>query len=806
VKKLIISLILVLLAFSFQAQQNVSVEKSQIVKVKEGKRYYVHMVLAGQTVYSIAKAYESTVDEIYYENPESTQGISIGEQLWIPVISKETELNKELKFAEFEYFYHIAETGENFKVLAETYRVPEEYIIKANPEIKAPFHEGAYIKIPAESAFNKLDGISDLRIEDEPEADLQNETVSFDPAIPVVPDFRHVVKSGETTRSIANDYDVDVQQLKAVNVGLGNTVTPGDRIRIPQIKKKKQKPKYTTYRVKKKETLYSISRQYGLTVKDLFIANEGLTESIDEGQIIRIPKKAVEDEYLVFTVPSRTRLNKVAKLYGIPAYEIRDANPGIEKRLDAGQKVNIPIGEKAIIAKPEPEEIDIIDIVKDDSEEVPDKPVEMDCRKIFKPDTQRVFKVALMIPFYLEELEELDQDQFLQNEQENFNPFRFITFYEGALIAIDSLKKQGMNVEIHVYDVDQSITKTAKVLKDRNLRHMDLIIGPFFSRNFDQVALFAGNFGIPIVNPFSYRDEIVRTYKTVFKVNPDEDYQLELLQKLIPAYYEDANIFLITQTAYKDADKVIEVQHAISEIIPFEVYIENSELYELGVDIAKRDENYNPNRPLPDFIFEEREIHPDILSMNMDAATAFNNTLTKINYSVDSLHPFYKKASPIRENLVIVYSDNKAFVMDVMNRLNEHRDTFDIQLIGIPTWDRFDGIDQVQSSNLNLTYFTPSYIDYKQERIQDVIYKFRERYKTEPGLTGFTGFDVTYYFLSSLFYIDKRFERCISDYSMDMIQNTYHFSETGNYNNYENKGWNILRYHNLKLTKLSLPD
>ena len=805
-KKLIISLILVVLAFSFQAQQNVSVEKSQIVKVKEGKRYYVHMVLAGQTVYSIAKAYESTVDEIYYENPESTQGISIGEQLWIPVISKETELNKELKFAEFEYFYHIAETGENFKVLAETYRVPEEYIIKANPEIKAPFYEGAYIKIPAESAFNKLDGVSDLRIEDEPEADLQNETVSFDPAIPVVPDFRHVVKSGETTRSIANDYDVDVQQLKAVNVGLGNTVTPGDRIRIPQIKKKKQKPKYTTYRVKKKETLYSISRQYGLTVKDLFIANEGLTESIDEGQIIRIPKKAVEDDYLVFTVPSRTRLNKVAKLYGIPAYEIRDANPGIEKRLDAGQKVNIPIGEKAIIAKPEPEEIDIIGIVKDESEEVPDKPVEVDCRKIFKPDTQRVFKVALMIPFYLEELEELDQDQFLQNEQENFNPFRFITFYEGALIAIDSLKKQGMNVELHVYDVDQSITKTAKVLKDRNLRHMDLIIGPFFSRNFDQVALFAGNFGIPIVNPFSYRDEIVRTYKTVFKVNPDEDYQLELLQKLIPAYYEDANIFLITQTAYKDADKVIEVQHAISEIIPFEVYIENSELYELGVDIAKRDENYNPNRPLPDFIFEEREIHPDILSMNMDAATAFNNTLTKINYSVDSLHPFYKKASPIRENLVIVYSDNKAFVMDVMNRLNEHRDTFDIQLIGIPTWDRFDGIDQVQSSNLNLTYFTPSYIDYKQERIQDVIYKFRERYKTEPGLTGFTGFDVTYYFLSSLFYIDKRFERCISDYSMDMIQNTYQFSETGNYNNYENKGWNILRYHNLKLTKLSLPD
>ncbi|MCB2207934.1 MAG: LysM peptidoglycan-binding domain-containing protein [Bacteroidetes bacterium] len=806
-KKFIISLMLLLVAISFQAQQNVSIEKSQIVKVKEGKRYYVHMVLAGQTVYSIAKAYESTVDEIYYENPESTQGISIGDQLWIPVISKETELNKELKFADFEFFYHITESGENYKALSKTYNIPEEYIQKANTEIKAPFREGEYIKIPAETAFNKLDGVSDLRIEVEPEVDLPAETVSFDPNIPVVPNFRHTVKPGETTASIAMEYEVDLKQLKAVNIGLGNTVKPGDRLRIPQVKKKKEKPEYINYRVKKKETLYSISRQYGLTVKDLFIANEGLTEDIDEGQIIRIPKKEVEDEYLVFTVPSRTRLNKVAKLYGIPAYEIRDANPGIENRLSAGEKVNIPKGDKAIIAKPEPEVSDSIVALEEGHEtETPGAKIEMDCRKIFKSDTQRVFKVAMMIPFYLEEIEELDTAQFLLSEQDNFDPFRFVKFYEGALIAIDSLEKQGMHIELYVYDVDQSITKTAKVLKDRNLRQMDLIIGPFFSRNFDQVALFAGNFGIPIVNPFSYRDEIVQNYKTVFKVNPGEKYQLEILQKLLPAYYEDANVFLITQTAYKDADKIMNLQHAIFETIPFEVHIENRELYELGIDIAKRDENYNPNRPLPVFMFEEREIQPDILSMNMDGTTAFNNRLTKINYAVDSLHPFYKKASPLRENLVIVYSDNKAFVMDVMNRLNEHRDTFDIQLIGIPSWDRFNEIDQYQASNLNLTYFTSSYVDYKQERIQDVIYKFRERYKTEPGITGFTGFDVTYYFLSSLFYIDKRFERCVSDFSMDMTQNIYHFTDAGKDHNYENKGWNILRYNNLKLTKLRLPE
>lgn len=805
-KKLVISFLLLFVVFSFQAQQNILIEKSQIVKVRDGKRFYIHTVQSGETVYSISKVYDVTVDEIYFENPESKQGISIDQQLWIPVISKETELNKELKFADFEFFYHIAESGEDYKILSKAYNIPEEYIQKANTEITAPFREGEYIKIPAESSFNKLDGVSDLRNDVEPEADSPIETVSFDPNIPVVPDFRHMAKPGETTASIAQEYGVDVQHLKAVNIGLGNIVQPGDRLRIPQQKKKEEKPEYIQYRVKSKETLYSISRQYGLTVKDLFIANEGLTENISDGQIIRIPKKAVNDEYLVFTVPSRTRLNKVAKLYGIPAYEIRDANPGIENRLSAGEKVNIPKGDKAIFTKPEPEEEQEIHV---DGEEVAieeaGEEIDMDCRKIFKADTKRIFKVALMIPFYLEEIKDLDTVQFMRNDQDNFNPFRFIKFYEGALIAIDSLQKQGMHVELYVYDVDQSITKTAKVLKDRNLREMDLIIGPFFSRNFDQVALFAGNFGIPIVNPFSYRDEIVQNYKTVFKVNPGEKYQLEILQKLLPAYYEDANIFLITQSAYKDADKVIELQRAISEVIPGQVALDNMELFELAAGVAKRYENYNPNRPMPLFKVEGREINPDMLLSGSEGKTSFDNKLTKINYSVDSLYPFYKKASPIRENLVIVYSDNKAFVMDVMNRLNEQRDTFDIQLIGMPSWDRFDEIDQYQASNLNLTYFTSSHVDYKQERIQDVIYKFRAQYKTEPGLTGFTGFDVTYYFLSSLFYIDKRFDRCISDFSMDMTQNVYQFADCGKDDNYENKGWNILRYNNLKLTKLRLP-
>ena len=793
VKKLIISLFLVLLAVGLQAQQKAVILKSQITDIREGKRFYIHTVAAGQTVYSIAKAYEVSTDEIFFENPGSNNGISVGQQLWIPVISKEKELKSELKSADFDFFYHIVKKNETLRSIAGEYHLPEDFIKRANPGVSDPLREGLYLKIPAEMAHDRRRDNSN---------EETDETVSFDPSIAVIPDFRHVVKSGETTQSIAGQYHVDVHQLKAVNVGLGNTVTPGDRLRIPQEKKKEIKQEFITYKVKKKETLYSISRQYGLTVQDLMEANKGLTTSIKTGQVIRIPKKVVTDEYLTYAVTSKTKLNKLAKLYRIPVSEITDANPGIGKRLYPGVSVKIPVGDKTITSVEEVAEEDVVP-EEEVAGEAPGSIFRKDCHKHLKPDTKRVFKIALMVPLYLEEMDSLDVTQFLQSEHDDFGPFRFIKFYEGALLAVDSLQKQGMKVDLYVYDVDQSITKTTRAMQNSELRHMDLIIGPFFSRSFDQVALFAGNFGIPIINPLSFREEITHKYHTVIKVKPGEEYQPELVQKLLQTDYSGAQVFLISQSAYKAADKIVELQNVIRETIPNNVAVSNRKLYEIGVGVAQRNENYNKSYPVPVFKVEGQELYPDILSTDPDGTTLFANHLTKINYSVDSLHPFHRKASAARKNVVILYGDNKAFVMDVMNRLNQYRDTFDIQLVGLPVWERFSGLNQTLCSNMKLTYFSSSYVDYEQENVQDLAYKFRKKFKTDPGQMGFTGFDVTYYFLHALLYLGNRFDACLPEYPMTMTHNTYHFEQTARGKNFENTSWNILRYRDLRLIKLN---
>ena len=62
----------------------------------------------------------------------------------------------------------------------------------------------------------------------------------------------------------------------------------------------------------------------------------------------------------------------------------------------------------------------------------------------------------------------------------NKKPFRFVQFYQGAMIAIDSLIKMGMNINLSVFDVDEKVESANAVINNHELEGMELIIGPFF--------------------------------------------------------------------------------------------------------------------------------------------------------------------------------------------------------------------------------------------------------------------------------------------------------------------------------------
>lgn len=883
--KNLLVILLSLLCISASAQ-SVYIKKSATVESRNGHNYFVHQVEKGQTVYSIAKAYDVSVDEIYFENPTAKNGLTVGQEILIPTVNKETQLNTEVKEANYEFFYHIAAANETLAHIASIYVIPVEYIRKANPTLHDPLREGEYVKVPVEGAFNALDGKSivdnaksipetyvpapvtrkpqpkpaskavviQTTEQSNPETKVQNsipapvktatkpaitktqsEFVSFDPNIPVISDYRHVVVLGESTQSIASKYDIPVDILKAANPGLGNSVIKGDRLRIPDKTKlqqtaeiqetitsppivvepvaevkttptaetnKSQEPEIIKHTVKKKETLYGIGREYGVTVDEIKAVNPGLTNSISIGQIINIPKKKIDSQFIIYQNTDKTRLKNIAKMYQMERSVLEDDNPALGKWVFTGQTVKVRVGESAQIMVYRPSEPEAIDDQPVDAEPAVIAEKIATCPKN-APHFERTFKIALLLPLYLEDAENLNKTEFLQQQQTSYKPFRFLGFYEGALMAIDSLKKLGVHVELFVYDVDQTLSKAAKVLQQPELRTMDLIIGPFFPQCFQQVALFAGTFSIPIVNPLTFRGETAQSYKSAIKVKPGPASQESRLANYLKYAYPNAKVFFITQSAYEDAVPVQNMMNTLLMSVDDQAKVSNTDLYNLAVGVAQRRENYEIDQPLPVYKMEAQNIYPNLLKQTLSDSTLLQNNITKIIYMNDSLHPFLKNASAVRQNVVILYGNKKSFVLDVINRINESRDTFNITLIGLPTWERLSDLNNTQLSNLKSSYFSTEYIDYESVETQDFIWKFRQQYSTEPDTYGYLGYDLTYYFLYNLFLFGDKFNDCLESNPMKMLQTTYHFKREYQ-NSFENTHWNLLKYNGLNLYKI--PD
>ncbi len=64
----------------------------------------------------------------------------------------------------------------------------------------------------------------------------------------------------------------------------------------------------------------------------------------------------------------------------------------------------------------------------------------------------------------------------------------FIEMYEGILLASDTLRSLGMNVNIHTFDIKGDTIELTRIINAGKLERMDLIIGPVYSHNLSIVA------------------------------------------------------------------------------------------------------------------------------------------------------------------------------------------------------------------------------------------------------------------------------------------------------------------------------
>ena len=156
----------------------------------------------------------------------------------------------------------------------------------------------------------------------------------------------YVVKRGDTLYGISNQFGVSVTELASLNGVNANTLQIGQTLIIP-IKSGENPDNLFYYTVKSGDTLYSIARIYNTTADEIKKLNYLTSDNLKIGQVLRIPEVYIEMDkvsvpnYINYTVKSGDTLYSIARKYNISVNQLMKDNSLSNTNLTVGMNLKI---------------------------------------------------------------------------------------------------------------------------------------------------------------------------------------------------------------------------------------------------------------------------------------------------------------------------------------------------------------------------------------------------------------------------------------------------------------------------------
>ena len=148
----------------------------------------------------------------------------------------------------------------------------------------------------------------------------------------------YTIKKGDTLYNIANEYETTVDDIKKLNNLSNNLLTVGEVLKIPT-------SNFTTdtYVVKRGDTLYNIANRYNTTVNELKRLNKLVNDTLSVGEILLVPTLSSNVVPISYVVKAGDTLYSISRDFGVAIDEIKDINTLTTNVLSVGQKLLIPV-------------------------------------------------------------------------------------------------------------------------------------------------------------------------------------------------------------------------------------------------------------------------------------------------------------------------------------------------------------------------------------------------------------------------------------------------------------------------------
>ena len=211
------------------------------IEVEPSEEYIIYTVKSGDNLYSIARQYNISVDKLINYNNLSSTNLSIGQQLLIPVAEEIPVAN-----------VYTVKSGDTLYKIAERYNTTVADLMSLNNLKTSILSIGQVLKIPTEETTKPTENY-----------------------------IEYVVKSGDNLYAIANKYGTTVDQIKSLNNLTSNNLSIGQVLKIPS-------SGTITYVVKSGDNLYAIASKYNTTVNTIKQKNNLTSNNLSIGQILII--------------------------------------------------------------------------------------------------------------------------------------------------------------------------------------------------------------------------------------------------------------------------------------------------------------------------------------------------------------------------------------------------------------------------------------------------------------------------------------------------------------------------------------